>query len=100
MGGERVRNGTLSPDFKECTTLFTSSFQLPTFKVIDRPLIVGALIFGLAWGLSSFCPGPGLTSIFSGNINPIFLVIGMSAGMPSAPKVEDLLIPRQVEPQG
>ena len=50
---------------------FTSTFQLPTSQVIDRPLIVGALIFGLGWGLGGFCPGPGLTSIFSGNVNPI-----------------------------
>ncbi len=78
---------------------FTSSFQLPTSKVIDRPLVVGAVIFGLGWGLGGFCPGPGLTSIFSGNINPILFVIGMSAGMLAAPKVEGLLIPRHVEPQ-
>ena len=79
---------------------FTSSFQLPTSKFIDRPLIVGAVIFGLGWGLGGFCPGPGLTSIFSGNVNPILFVIGMSAGILAAPKVEGLLIPRQVEPQG
>jgi uncharacterized membrane protein YedE/YeeE len=79
---------------------FTSTFQLPTSQVIDRPLIVGAVIFGLGWGLGGFCPGPGLTSIFSGNVNPILFVIGMSAGILAAPKVEGLLIPRQVEPQG
>ncbi len=29
---------------------FTSSLQLPTSKVIDRPLVVGAVIFGLGIG--------------------------------------------------
>ena len=75
-------------------------FNSQRLKVIDRPLIVGAVIFGLGWGLGGFCPGPGLTSIFSGNVNPILFVIGMSAGILAAPKVEGLLIPRQVEPQG
>ena len=79
---------------------FTSTFQLPTSQVIDRTLIVGAVIFGLGWGLGGFCPGPGLTSIFSGNVNPILFVIGMSAGMLAAPKVEGLLMPRRVELQG
>ena len=78
---------------------FTSSFQLPTAKDIDRPLIVGAVIFGLGWGLGGFCPGPGLTSIFSGHINPILFLIGMSAGMLAAPKVESLLIPQQIQSQ-
>ena len=77
----------------------TSSFQLPTSKVIDRPLIVGA-VFGPGWGMGGFCPGPGLTYIFSGNVNPILFVIGMSAEMLAAPKMDGLLMPRQVEPQG
>jgi hypothetical protein len=33
---------------------FTSSYQLPTAKDIDRPLIIGAIIFGLGWGLGGF----------------------------------------------
>jgi uncharacterized membrane protein YedE/YeeE len=27
---------------------------------IDRALLIGAVIFGLGWGLSGICPGPGL----------------------------------------
>ena len=52
---------------------FTSTFQLPTSQVIDRPLIVGAVIFGLGWGLSGFCPGPGLTRFFQEMLNQSFL---------------------------
>ncbi len=78
---------------------FTSSFQLPTAKDIDRPLVIGAVIFGLGWGLGGFCPGPGLTPIFSGHINPILFLVGMSAGILDAPKVESLLIFRQVQSQ-
>ena len=74
---------------------FTSSFRLPTSKVIDRPLVVGAVIFGLGWGMGGFCPGPGLNYIFLGNVDPILFVIGMSAGMLAAPKMEGLLMPTQ-----
>ena len=35
-------------------------FILPTAKKIDRPLVVGALIFGIGWGISGYCPGPGI----------------------------------------
>ena len=78
---------------------FTKFFQIPLAKEIDRSLIFGVGIFGLGWGLSDFYPGPGLTSIFSGNINPILFLIGMSAGMLAAPKIESLLIPQQIQSQ-
>jgi uncharacterized membrane protein YedE/YeeE len=30
---------------------------------IDRPLIAGAAIFGVGWGLSGFCPGPAIANL-------------------------------------
>ena len=38
-------------------------FHLPTSRDIDTPLIAGAAVFGLGWGLSGFCPGPALTAV-------------------------------------
>eukprot|EP00538_Stauroneis_constricta_P011507 CAMPEP_0119546660 /NCGR_PEP_ID=MMETSP1352-20130426/978_1 /TAXON_ID=265584 /ORGANISM="Stauroneis constricta, Strain CCMP1120" /LENGTH=365 /DNA_ID=CAMNT_0007591381 /DNA_START=155 /DNA_END=1252 /DNA_ORIENTATION=- len=35
-------------------------FRIPTNKVIDRKLILGASIFGIGWGISLYCPGPAL----------------------------------------
>ena len=35
-------------------------FHLPTVKDIDVPLVVGAAIFGAGWGISGYCPGPGV----------------------------------------
>ncbi|MEO8007560.1 MAG: DUF6691 family protein, partial [Betaproteobacteria bacterium] len=29
-------------------------------RVIDGPLVVGAAIFGIGWGVSGYCPGPGI----------------------------------------
>ena len=35
-------------------------FKLPVARVIDGPLVVGAAIFGIGWGISGYCPGPGI----------------------------------------
>jgi hypothetical protein len=38
--------------------------QLPKKKTIDWQVIVGPAIFGLGWGISGFCPGPGMVNLF------------------------------------
>jgi uncharacterized protein len=43
--------------------LFAEKFYWPTAKDIDAPLLTGAAIFGLGWGLSGFCPGPAITAL-------------------------------------
>jgi uncharacterized membrane protein YedE/YeeE len=30
---------------------------------IDPPLVIGAAIFGVGWGLSGFCPGPSIANL-------------------------------------
>lgn len=37
-------------------------FFLPEKTTIDRPLLFGAALFGVGWGLSGICPGPGIVS--------------------------------------
>ncbi|NOZ32671.1 MAG: YeeE/YedE family protein, partial [Alphaproteobacteria bacterium] len=43
--------------------LFARKFHLPEFETIDRPLIVGGVLFGVGWGISGICPGPAITLI-------------------------------------
>lgn len=43
--------------------IFAGGFSVPTRKDIDRPLVLGAAIFGIGWGLGGFCPGPALTAL-------------------------------------
>jgi uncharacterized protein len=40
-------------------------FGVPPRGVIDARLVIGAAIFGLGWGLSGLCPGPGVICFFS-----------------------------------
>lgn len=43
--------------------LFAEAFSLPTARVIDRRLVIGAAIFGVGWGLVGLCPGPALVGL-------------------------------------
>lgn len=38
-------------------------FDLPANSRIDRPLILGAALFGIGWGIGGFCPGPAWTAL-------------------------------------
>jgi uncharacterized membrane protein YedE/YeeE len=60
--------------------LLADDFHLPTSQVIDRPLIIGAAIFGIGWGLSGYCPGPALVALAGGITTALVLVPAMIAG--------------------
>ena len=47
---------------------------------IDRPLIVGSVVFGIGWGLSGYCPGPALVAASGGNVLALWYVFAMAAG--------------------
>ena len=38
-------------------------FDVPTNNAVDRPLLVGAALFGIGWGIGGFCPGPAWTAL-------------------------------------
>ncbi|MFB8794625.1 MAG: YeeE/YedE family protein [Microcoleus sp.] len=60
--------------------IFADKFNLPTKKDIDKPLVIGAAIFGIGWGICGYCPGPGITALVLGNWNPILFVVAFIAG--------------------
>ena len=61
--------------------LFDTRFHLPTRNDLDRPLVLGAALFGVGWGLGGFCPGPGIVSLASGTLDAVVFVGAMAVGM-------------------
>nr|WP_233151612.1 YeeE/YedE family protein [Pelomonas sp. KK5] len=55
--------------------------QLPAGRAIDRPLVVGSLLFGIGWGIAGFCPGPALVALGIGVPQGLVFVLAMLAGM-------------------
>lgn len=57
------------------------SIDLPGTNRLDRPLIIGAILFGIGWGLAGFCPGPAIVSVLIGGSSAWIFVASMLAGM-------------------
>lgn len=62
-------------------SLSGEAMQLPGTRQIDRPLVLGALIFGAGWGVAGFCPGPALVALGAGMTQALLFVVAMLAGM-------------------
>jgi uncharacterized membrane protein YedE/YeeE len=60
--------------------LLTQKFYLPTKTSIDKPLIIGAAIFGVGWGIAGYCPGPAITALTLGIVNPVLFIIALIVG--------------------
>ncbi|GAA4651129.1 YeeE/YedE family protein [Kistimonas scapharcae] len=58
-----------------------SSFSLPSLKQVDKPLVVGAVLFGMGWGLVGLCPGPAITLLAGGSPQVVLFVCAMLAGL-------------------
>ena len=61
--------------------LFSSSFFVPANRIIDSRLIVGAILFGVGWGLSGLCPGPAIVATSTFNQDIIIFVVAMIGGI-------------------
>ncbi|MEI6536167.1 MAG: DUF6691 family protein [Verrucomicrobiaceae bacterium] len=61
--------------------LVGSAFNLPTAKQIDLPLIGGAAVFGIGWGMAGFCPGPAIAALVSLQPKVLIFILSLTAGM-------------------
>jgi uncharacterized membrane protein YedE/YeeE len=57
-----------------------STFHAPTKTALDRPLVVGATLFGLGWGLVGYCPGPAVAALPSASPGTLGFVAAMVVG--------------------
>jgi hypothetical protein len=56
-------------------------FQAPAAREIDIQLMLGAMVFGIGWGLVGYCPGPALAALAFGATGTILFVLAMITGM-------------------
>lgn len=55
--------------------------SLPDKTELDSRLLVGALIFGVGWGLAGVCPGPAIVNLGFFTLPAIIFFVAMLAGM-------------------
>ena len=60
--------------------ILASQIDSPSKKNSDFSLIVGALLFGIGWGMVGFCPGPAIASIILLNPFSLLFVSSMIVG--------------------
>jgi len=53
----------------------------PTRTEIDGPLVIGATLFGVGWGLVGLCPGPAIANLATLSPRVVAFVISMALGM-------------------
>ena len=61
--------------------LWAPKFPAPPTGTIDAPLLSGAALFGIGWGLSGYCPGPAVVSLASGRRQILLFIAAMVIGM-------------------
>lgn len=76
---------------RRTSPVFAASFAMPSRRVLDGRLLLGAAIFGVGWGLGGYCPGPGLASLATGSVPVLAFVGAMLAGLVVTARVEDRL---------
>ena len=60
---------------------FAGQYFRPGKSGVDLPLVAGAALFGIGWGLVGLCPGPALESLATLSPGIIVFVVAMAAGM-------------------
>lgn len=55
-------------------------WYVPTRRDIDKNLILGSAMFGIGWGLSGYCPGPGLTALTNNPVEGVYFIASLIAG--------------------
>lgn len=62
-------------------TFYNTPIELPTQRQLDSKLIIGAILFGMGWGIAGVCPAPSLTLIGLGHYQALYFIVAMLAGV-------------------
>lgn len=66
---------------KNPAPLFADTFAMPGKRDIDKALIIGAVLFGIGWGLVGYCPGPAIAGLSYGYSATLLFVPIMIIGL-------------------
>lgn len=55
--------------------------QVPTHRDIDRPLVLGAMLFGVGWGIAGICPGPAIALLAIAPVSALIFLAAMTVGL-------------------
>jgi uncharacterized membrane protein YedE/YeeE len=69
--------------------ILDASFHVPGESHIDRQLAIGAVLFGVGWGLYGYCPGPAIAALAYLDWQAGLFVLSMLAGMSMVDPVKD-----------
>lgn len=72
---------------RHATTPTGEPLKLPARSPITLRLVGGAVIFGVGWGMSGWCPGPSLVAASSGSLPALVFVATMAIGWAVAKKL-------------
>lgn len=81
MGGAVVVHALLLGAIRRARRGRVATARPERDRRIDAPLVLGAAIFGIGWGLSGYCPGPSITALGFGALAPFVFVATMIIGL-------------------
>ncbi|MFO0614100.1 MAG: DUF6691 family protein [Polyangiaceae bacterium] len=61
--------------------VFDRKLWLPERTQLDLPLVLGAILFGIGWGLAGYCPGPAIVTAASGATEALWFTAAMLGSM-------------------
>jgi uncharacterized membrane protein YedE/YeeE len=66
---------------RSAQSILDVAFEWPERYRLDRRLLIGSAIFGVGWGLSGICPGPGLVLLTRLDPRALVFFAGTVMGM-------------------
>ncbi len=59
--------------------VFGTSFGVHPLQPTRR-VVLGAVVFGIGWGISGVCPGPAIAGLGVGNWPVVYVIVGLMVG--------------------
>jgi len=80
MGALAVAVVSFNVILKRPAPILAESFHVSRKSTIDKPLLLGAAIFGIGWGMSGYCPGPAVAGLGLLSWESVIMVVAMYLG--------------------